>query len=119
MTNIEFMKEIERLKKEYGENKFSTEKIKIFWNSLKDYTYNQFKNTTDYMIANAKICPTLNDYLANLGPVKEKEILFSVNNKCVKCNNTGIWYQEIEGYECAFSCACDMGKKYSFPKRPI
>lgn len=62
MNKIEFKKGIEKLEMAYNQ-KFTTEKLIMWWNKLKEMDNNQFNSRLDELIETKKFMPSIAEIL--------------------------------------------------------
>lgn len=123
----EFKSEMERLKKTYGNTKYSDERIGIFFEHLGSLPYDAFKKQVSIFIGEREKAPMVNDFrevfTGKMTELKREnaEKRLEDETTCNLCGNTGsaMFYNIPTGESYVFQCTCKRGEmlRPSFPKQ--
>lgn len=135
-----FRKNILRLKDVFGEKYYSNERETILFNSMHGIQGHELTQAVDYMIANSKSHPLLNDFNKAITIIRERNVMHDkiadrsiINNpgqntkpikseiRCKFCEDSGLIYatSKENGNEYCFKCFCSEGTNryhgYNYP----
>jgi hypothetical protein len=127
MKLAEFEKQIERLVKVYGANRYPRERVEMIFERVGCVDSETFKTAVSRFIGETEKAPFANDFVDALGSVladakkREIEAKLKLVRDCSVCNGTGhaTMYCKNTGNEFAFQCTCERGPllQPNFPKQ--
>lgn len=127
MKFSEFEKQVERLVKVYGANRYPKERVEMIFERVGCVDAETFKTAVSRFIGETEKPPFSMDFVDALGSVlaeaKKREIEAKLSGlaACMSCNGTGhaTMYEKKTGWEYAFQCTCERGPllQPNFPKQ--
>lgn len=127
MTFQEYQRQMERLIKVYGANKYPTERIELIFKNVGSIAIDIFEAQVSRFIAESEKAPFNGDFVMALGSVlvdaikREKEAKLSAIGPCSKCGDSGVepMIEKATGWGFAFQCTCQRGELLNpnFPKQ--
>lgn len=116
MTSGEFVNITNRLEK-YYDKEYNVEQKKIMFDTLKEWSAQQYAYAVKYCLENSKYLPRIADLkqaLADYKPNYKNEDNNFEYVDCIRCNKKGLiqYFRKIEGnrYEYMALCNCNNGK---------
>lgn len=127
MKYQDFQKQIDRLIKVYGANRYPVERVEMIFERVGCVDAETFKTAVSRFIGETEKPPFAMDFVDALGSVlteaKKREIEAKLSGlaPCISCNGTGhaTMYEKKTGWEYAFQCTCERGQilQPNFPKQ--
>lgn len=123
MTEQEFTIQMNRLAETFGKSAYSSERVKLIWSAVRDFSQQWWGSTVNYFIGYQKQAPLMSEIGEAVG--KERERIWNQQKKnqapiwqpeknasCVGCRDSGVVLaRELETKAIyAFLCNCDAGK---------
>lgn len=118
MKLADFHKQIDRLIKVYGGNRYPQERIEMIFERVGCIDIESFKTAVSRFIGETEKPPFSQDFIDALGSVlaeavkREREAKLALLAPCFTCNGSGsvTMYEKATGCEYAFQCTCERGK---------
>lgn len=120
MDNSEFRKHVDRLKDQYGERMYSSERLKGIWDAVEHLSEREWDRVVTDLIASClqppllqKIREAIEPYKHRIRQEREQWVARLKNDepRCALCGNSGAIQADRRGtiYSTTFRCPCAVG----------